>query len=202
MRLPSGFHRRLTGAEGGLRRLKARRIVKISIMTIAIHVPPRGERQGAAGFRTPGPVFAGLPDSARQSPVKFPVKSDREKCRNIRRIFGGRRLADKKKLPGGPNGRPATLHLNMNELTSRLRPNSVGLGSTHGANVRAAAALRAKIRVDLVFAVTLGDSGNGAFRLTGTTSDAVITNFISHCNQAPPFYVRYHHTIPCEKINW
>jgi hypothetical protein len=54
------------------------------------------------------------------------------------------------------------------------------LGSSNRANAVAGAALDAGIRIDFVFAVTLGNCGDGALSLAGAAADAIIRNFISH----------------------
>ena len=60
-----------------------------------------------------------------------------------------------------------------------LLPNRLGLGSGHGADVSASAAVDAQISVDLVLAVTLGDSVHGAALGASAASDAGISNLVS-----------------------
>jgi hypothetical protein len=56
----------------------------------------------------------------------------------------------------------------------------LGFGSGNGADVSASAAVDAQISVDLVLAVTLGDSGHGAALSASAASDASIGNLVSH----------------------
>ena len=67
----------------------------------------------------------------------------------------------------------------MAKATFLLR-NRLGLGSGHGADVSASAAVDAQISVDLVLAVTLGDSVHGAALGASAASDAGIGNLVSH----------------------
>ena len=53
-------------------------------------------------------------------------------------------------------------------------------GSTNGARFGASAAFNAGFRIDLEFAVSFTDGGNGALGGTGTAADAFIRDFVSH----------------------
>ena len=98
----------------------------------------------------------------------------------------------KTKLPGIPETEAPGNAVNRSLFCCR---------SAHGANIRAAAALRADIGIDDVFAITLRNRGNGAFCLARTASDAFVRNFVCH-EKAPPLYVRIYHSIFSRKINW
>ena len=56
----------------------------------------------------------------------------------------------------------------------------LGLGSGNGADVSASAAVDAQIGIDLVLAVTLGDSVHRAALSASAASDASIGNLVSH----------------------
>ena len=51
---------------------------------------------------------------------------------------------------------------------------------THGARTSASAAIDAGISIDLVLAVALRNSADGALALAGTAADASIANYMSH----------------------
>jgi len=54
------------------------------------------------------------------------------------------------------------------------------MGGFYGAGTSASTALDALFSVDLVLAVSLGDSFYGAGRCASATADASITNYICH----------------------
>ena len=54
------------------------------------------------------------------------------------------------------------------------------LGSADGAGAGTSAALYTKVGIDLILAVTLGDSIDGTFCGTGAACDAGIIDFIRH----------------------
>ena len=56
----------------------------------------------------------------------------------------------------------------------KLLERLLSLGSTHGAGIGASAAIDAQVSVDLVLAVALGDSGNGATLGALSAADAKI----------------------------
>lgn len=61
------------------------------------------------------------------------------------------------------------------------REESVVGGSAYGAGVCTSTALDASVLVDYIFAVALGDSVNGAACCASAASDAIVRNFVCHC---------------------
>ena len=96
-----------------------------------------------------------------------------------RRTFPAAPYTCTKKLPAAYNR--GELHL------SELLLN----GSTNGANAVAGAALDASFSVDLVLAVALSDSGNGALISTSAAGDTSISNNVSHGITSKIILMRY-----------
>ena len=59
------------------------------------------------------------------------------------------------------------------------------LRSTYGAVLSTSTTINTSVCVDLILAITLGDSACGTSCCTSTTADAVVTDLISHFSNPP-----------------